>query len=298
MIDTSAQFAREILAQVFSLDPNELPLPQPLSLGMTNRSYLAHTLEKDWIVRLPGEGANELVSRRQEYEAYQAVLRYDLCDHVVYLDPVDGIKITGYIPEARVCDPTNQDDLRLCMHWLRRLHDLDLQVPHAFNPFDKLQEYENLRFGKSSVYADYAQTKQDILSLRPWLDDPSVHRRLCHVDANPDNFLLYGNGQIRLIDWEYAALGDPLMDLSMFAIYTDFDKAALDHLTDLYFQGQPVSAEQRHRIYGWAAVSALTWSNWCEFKALLGVDFGSYALQQYRLAKYYLNLLKGEQSHA
>lgn len=36
----------------------------------------------------------------------------------------------------------------------------------------------------------------------------------------------------------------------------------------------------------------LLWSNWCEYKQMLGVEFGEYSLRQYRYAKEYFRYAK------
>ena len=180
---------------------------------------------------------------------------------------------------------------------LRAFHEMDLTVGHVFDPFSLLETYESFRGGAPSVYPDYPAVKRDVLSLRPWLSPPGLRRRLCHIDAVPDNFLLTPDRQaenVRLIDWEYAGMADPLIDLAMFAVYAGYEKAGLERLIDLYDPG--LNEAQRQRIFGWAAVCGLLWSNWCEFKAQLGVDFGDYARQQYRLAKYYYHLCKQEET--
>jgi len=41
-------------------------------------------------------------------------------------------------------------------------------------------------------------------------------------------------------------------------------------------------------------VCGLLWSNWCEYKSRLGVEFGEYSLKQYRYAKDYYKLVKQE----
>jgi aminoglycoside phosphotransferase (APT) family kinase protein len=35
-----------------------------------------------------------------------------------------------------------------------------------------------------------------------------------HIDANPANFLLRGDGSLLLIDWEYSAMCDPTWDIA------------------------------------------------------------------------------------
>ena len=48
----------------------------------------------------------------------------------------------------------------------------------------------------------------------------------------------------------------------------------------------------RAKIYAYVAACGLLWSNWCEFKAHLGVEFGEYSLRQYRYAKDYYKYAK------
>ena len=43
----------------------------------------------------------------------------------------------------------------------------------------------------------------------------------------------------------------------------------------------------RVKIYCYIAMCGLLWSNWCEYKRQLGVEFGEYSLMQYRYAKEY-----------
>ena len=38
----------------------------------------------------------------------------------------------------------------------------------------------------------------------------------------------------------------------------------------------------------------LLWSNWCDYKRNLGVEFGEYSLRQYRYAKEYYRIVKEE----
>ena len=41
----------------------------------------------------------------------------------------------------------------------------------------------------------------------------------------------------------------------------------------------------------------LLWSNWCEYKYTLGVEFGEYSLAQYRFAKDYYNIVIEERGN-
>ena len=96
---------------------------------------------------------------------------------------------------------------------------------------------------------------------------------------------------MQLLDWEYAGMQDPHVDLAMFSIYALYQKDQIDHLLDLYFH-HSCSIQTRIKIYCYVSICGLLWSNWCEYKNLLGVEFGQYSLCQYRYAKEYASLAK------
>jgi len=79
---------------------------------------------------------------------------------------------------------------------------------------------------------------------------------------------------------------DPHVDIAMFIIYSLYNKTQADRLIDIYFEGN-CGRKTRAKIYCYIAMCGLLWSNWCEFKSILGVEFGEYSLRQYRFAKDY-----------
>jgi len=281
------------ICRVFDASPRDITHITVLKKGMTNRSFLFTCRGKQYIMRIPGEGTDRLIDRRQEAAVYGAIRDLSLCDDVYYIDPANGYKITAFLENARVCDPENPNDVRRCMAFLRKFHERRLHVGHSFDIFGQIEFYEQLWKGNPSVYADYRRTKEQILSLRPYIEAHAGEKVLTHIDAVPDNFLLTGD-DIRLIDWEYAGEQDPHVDIAMFAIYALYDRAQIDTLIDAYFpEGCP--GETRLKIYCYVAACGLLWSNWCEYKRQLGVEFGEYSLRQYRYAKDFYRIFRAEE---
>ena len=281
------------ICRVFDASPRDITHITVLKKGMTNRSFLFTCRGKQYIMRIPGEGTDRLIDRRQEAAVYGAIRDLSLCDDVYYIDPANGYKITAFLENARVCDPENPNDVRRCMAFLRKFHERRLHVGHSFDIFGQIEFYEQLWKGNPSVYADYRRTKEQILSLRPYIEAHAGEKVLTHIDAVPDNFLLTGD-DIRLIDWEYAGEQDPHVDIAMFAIYALYDRAQIDTLIDAYFpEGCP--GEIRLKIYCYVAACGLLWSNWCEYKRQLGVEFGEYSLRQYRYAKDFYRIFRAEE---
>ena len=185
--------------------------------GMTNRSFRFSWGSHSYILRVPGEGTDQLINRRQEAAVYAALAGDPITDEVLALDPETGYKLTKFWPSTHNCDPNNPMEVRQCMVLLRQCQEL------------------------------------------------------------------------HLIDWEYAGMHDPHVDIAMFAIYAGYDRDQIDQLIDWYF-GKVCPDLLRLKIYCYVALAGLLWSNWCEYKKALGVEFGGYALMQYRYASEYSSL--------
>ena len=129
--------------------------------------------------------------------------------------------------------------------------------------------------------------------MKAYIDAQQKDYCLTHIDAVPDNFLFTKEEGVRLIDWEYAGMQDPHVDIAMFCIYALYDRKQVDQLIDIYFEGKCDGAA-RIKIYCYIAACGLLWSNWCEYKRKLGVEFGEYSLRQYRYAKDYYKIVMEE----
>ena len=181
------------------------------------------------------------------------------------------------------------------MKKLKAFHDMGLKVDHIFDIFGQIEFYERLWEETPSIYHDYEKTKENVFSLKPFIDNIRKNWCLTHIDAVPDNFLFYtdtdGTEKLQLTDWEYSGMQDPHVDIAMFCIYSLYNKTQCDRLIDIYFD-DTCDLITRVKIYAYIAICGLLWSNWCEFKRKLGVEFGEYSLRQYRFAKDYYRYAK------
>ncbi len=289
--------AIKVICETLDVIPDEVEDITVMKKGMTNRSFLFTCNGKRYIMRIPGEGTDKLINRRQEAQVYNLVNGKDLCDNIVYINPQNGYKITVFFERARVCDPMNSDDVKKCMQRLREFHNMKLKVNHEFDIFGQINFYESLWENRHSIYKDYNKTKEKIFSLKKFIDSHAGEKVLSHIDSVPDNFLFVYSGDgkedIRLIDWEYAGLQDPHVDIAMFVIYSLYNRSQADSLIDAYFP-EGCSNVDRVKIYCYISVCGLLWSNWCEYKRNLGIELGEYSLRQYRYAKDYYNIVKEE----
>ena len=286
--------ALEVIAKVFNCNTSDILDIQVLKKGMTNRSFLFTVNGAKYIMRIPGEGTDQLINREDEAEVFSSLKGKGLCDDPVYINPKNGYKITKFLEGIRTCDPYSEDDLMRCMRLLKKFHDMKLEVNHKFDLFEKIYFYESLWNGEKSVYRDYEITKQHVFELKDYIDKQKKDICLTHIDAVYDNFLFYmceGEEKLQLTDWEYSSMQDPHVDLAMFSIYAFYNKEQVDHLLDLYYEGE-CPEDVRTKVYAYMAICGLLWSNWCEYKSHLGIEFGEYSLRQYRYAKDYYKLAK------
>lgn len=253
--------------------------------GMTNRSFSFVLGKQKYIMRLSGEGTNLLINRANEKITYELIKDLHISDEIIVFDLNKGYKLTKFINNVHNCDVNNFNEVERCMKVLRFFHNKKLKSNYIFDLFERIEYYEELWGDNLSTYDDYSEVKAKIYRLKDFIDKLNPNYSLCHIDAVSDNFLFSDDG-IKLIDWEYAAMQDPHVDIAMFAIYAIYDFNQINKLIDLYFEGQ-CDETTKTKIYAYIAICGLVWSNWCEYKKTLGVEFGQYTLAQYRYAKDY-----------
>ena len=272
---------QDIVREVFHRDLDET-LIRPLKKGMTNDSFYLEVDGKSYVLRKNGIGTEELIDRQGEAAAYQTIAPFQIAEPLVAICPQKGYKVSEFLQNVHTCRAKDISDVRACMQKLRRLHSWSLPYRKPFDILQQIAFYEHL-WKQTSRHEDYAEVKDAIFHLTPLhqlLERPLC---LCHIDAVPANFLLSEDGRVYLIDWEYAAGCDPLMDPAMFSIYAGYSKEQSVHLLNVYL-GRRATQEERFRYASYMAAGGLLWSNWCEYKEDLGETFGPYAAMQYGYA--------------
>lgn len=290
------QGIRSLIAGLLDVKEDEISNIEVIKKGMTNNSFTFDLTGERYIIRMPGEGTSKLINRKQEAEVYGEIEKYGLCDDLLFINSDNGIKITKFYTNARVCNSKDQKDVVKCMNQLKKFHNLRIEVKHDFDLIEQINYYESLWGDIKSAYTDYEFTKERALQLYSFIENNIEEKVLAHIDAVPDNFLFVDNKAseiVKLIDWEYSGMQDPHIDIAMFAIYSMYNKEEIDKLIDIYFDNK-CSEKCRVKIYCYVSLCGLLWSNWCEYKKIFGIDFGEYADAQYKYAKDYCEIAKSE----
>ncbi|MCH1951777.1 phosphocholine cytidylyltransferase/choline kinase family protein [Enterocloster sp. OA13] len=284
--------AMKLVAEVFKVPESQIKDIRCLKSGMTNKSFLFKVGERHCICRIPGPGTELLINRKQEKQVYDAVACLGITEHVIYMNDRTGYKIAEYYEGARNADASDWSDMDRCMEMVRRLHQSGITVGHDFDIRERIDFYEKLCSSHGGIlFEDY----QEVRGWMDWLMDrmDAMDRPKClsHIDANVDNFLFLGDGGVKLLDWEYAGMCDPIMDVSMCAIYSYYDEADMEKLLAIYLQREPTKDEY-FAVYAYAALGGFLWSLWAVYKSALGDEFGEYTIIMYRYAKKYYRKLR------
>ena len=283
--------AMELISSIFQVPESDIHHIRCLKSGMTNKSFLFQVHDKHYICRVPGPGTNLLINRHQEGDVLDAVASLGITEHVLYFNRDTGYKITEYYEGARNADVHNPEDMQRCMDLVAKLHQSGIQLKHCFDIRERISFYENLCIQHGGIpFEDYEMVKNWMNRLLDRLDAMNRPKTIAHIDSNVDNFLFLPNGELKLIDWEYCGMCDPLIDVAMCGIYSYLNEEEMDDLIHLSLHREPTAAE-RSIIYSYIALGGFLWSLWAVYKSELGEEFGEYTIIMYRYAKQYYRKL-------
>lgn len=283
----SDNIAMELVSDVLHIPESEITDIRCLKTGMTNKSFLFRAKDRSYICRIPGPGTELLINRAQEKAVYDAVKALGISEHVIYMSSDTGYKISEYYEGARNGNARDWEDVARCMELVRRLHDSSIQVGHSFDIRERINFYESICNGyERNLFEDYSQVRGHMDILLNRLERLNRPHTLSHIDSVCDNFLFLPDGRLKLIDWEYAGMCDPVIDVSMCAIYSYYNEEEAEKLLNIYFD-RAATAEERFVYYSYIALGGFLWCLWAVYKSSIGEEFGDYTLVMYRYAKDY-----------
>ena len=238
--------------------------------GLTNRSYRLQADENDLVLRWPGASASRYLDRRAEPVAARTVAGLGLAPHVLAADPTRGWYITAYETGAQTltaADFAQAGNFRDVVALLTKLHRAAIRFPAQQGLFQAIDLYLTLapaprmlalRRRLEPVQSALARNR---LSLVP-----------CHIDPNPANFLRCADGRLQLIDWEFAAMEEPLWDLAAVTLEAEPEQRLAASMIEPL-----IGAAQMPRFELYKTALNLVAASWCEAEIVAGNESGALA---------------------
>ena len=195
---------------------------RPLSGGITNRNFLVSAAGSDhrWVIRLAGNDTHLLgISREVEHAATVAAAGVGVGPEVTAFIRPEGYLVTVFIIGDRVSDESihRTETLVRVADSLRRIHD-GPPIPGLFVPFRIVEAYQALAAARGvPIPPEYEVARSIARRIELALLSNPLELRPCHNDLLNANFIDDGT-RIRIVDWEYAGMGDPFFDLGNVSI--------------------------------------------------------------------------------
>ncbi|MBI2763851.1 MAG: phosphotransferase family protein [Chloroflexi bacterium] len=196
-----------------------------LSGGITNRNFLvtASGARDRYVIRLAGNDTHLLgISREVEHAATVAAAGVGVGPEVVAFVRPEGYLVTRFIEGSPVSAEAvhRPETIRRVADSIRRFHD-GPPIPGLFMPFRIVEAYRALAMARGvRIPAEYELVMSISRRIELAFLAAPVELRPCHNDLLNANFIDDGE-RIRIVDWEYAGLGDPYFDLGNFSVNHD-----------------------------------------------------------------------------
>jgi thiamine kinase-like enzyme len=257
-----------------------------LSGGITNRNFLVTPGDGDdrYVIRLGGNDTHLLgISREVEHAATVAAAGVGVGPEVVAFIRPEGYLVTRFIMGEAVSlqQVHERPTIERVVDSLRRIHE-GPAIPGLFVPFRIVEAYRALAISHGVAIPrawDLAHEASRRIE-RAFLEAPT-ELRPCHNDLLNANFIDDGQ-RIRIVDWEYAGMGDPFFDLGNFSVNHELTADEDASLMEAY-DGE-VRAPRLARLTLMRVVSDFREAMWGVLQqaiSTLDVDFVAYANEHF-----------------
>ena len=283
--DVAAALARIPLFAERRLDSLKI---EPLA-SLTNRNYKVGIGAETYVLRIAGAGTHRYIDRAAEAHNARLAVSIGIAPEVLYLDAQSGLMLTRFIDGGvplQAADMRRPELLRSAVALLKRLHDSRLAFAGRMELFPKLDEYIALTANRGwPAGLDLRPIRRQAEAARAALERAAIAFVPSHIDPVPHNFVRGRSGKqsgdLYLLDWEYAAMAEPMWDLAAVSIEAELDPERERILLDTYFAA--ASARQAGRFALYKASLNLLAAAWAVVQIVDGnpsADFASFARER------------------
>lgn len=174
------------------------------------------------------------------YVQYQAK-RIGIDKSVIKMHP-SGWKISYFVQNIIECDfLKNPEQFKVGMEYIHKTHEIP--ISYEAKIFDDVEEGKKLMRVASATKGNLLAEFSDIIEKVEKVDEfvkaeqqkYGIDLVISHNDVYEPNYIQNADGEMYLIDWEYAGINDPLNDISCIIARYDYPEETREMLLEAYF---------------------------------------------------------------
>lgn len=292
-------------------EPNDITNIAVINAGLTNVSFAFDCLGTKYVYRHPGGTAGNLIDRQAELYSQMNARKIGIDKSVIQMS-LSGWKISYYVKDAKNCDYEEEqpdyvlnadEQLAISMEYLHRLHRIptdqisisifakehDVGDSFTVKEFDDVEEGKKLMriasATKGNLLTEFADEIKKVERLYTYVKADAkklgYQKVLCHNDTYAPNYLIDKDGEIFLIDWEYAGINYGANDICCILCRYDWTDEQIERYLKAYV-GHDLNNDERRFYYAFIPVCAFYWFGWGLYKGSVGDDDGFFFLPAYR----------------
>jgi CTP:phosphocholine cytidylyltransferase-like protein/thiamine kinase-like enzyme len=299
------------ICNVLHCDPNDIADISVINAGLTNVSFAFNCKGTKYVYRHPGGTAGNLIDRQAELYSQMMAREIGIDKSVIDMS-LSGWKISYHVKDAKNCDYEEDhedyalsadEQLVVSMEYLHKLHkiSIDEETIAAFakkynvgddfvvKEFDDIEEGKKLMriasATKGNLLSEFAVEIEKAERLYKYVKADAARlgyeKVLCHNDTYAPNYLIDTEGEIFLIDWEYAGINYGANDISCILCRYDWTDEQVARYLRMYL-GHELNEDEHRYYYAFIAICAFYWFGWGLYKGSVGDDDGFFFLPSYR----------------
>lgn len=262
-----------------------------MKAGQTNNTLTFFAGERKYVYRHGSPFTRKIVDREREGAVQQIAKDLGLDDTCVELDTRNGWKISRF-EKSRGLDFEKEVELCAAMKLLHVLHDSGAVCRWQMDFVKETEKIYSLLEEMNAVDKEYPHPLfPAIRRLDELVKHDGWKTCLCHNDINSGNFLVKGaeipaSAEYRLIDWEYAGMGDAGYDIVKPIVRTGAKGKRIDEIISCYY-GRPCTEKEKRHVLACGAIGEFYWFAWAIYLEANGRNLGNNVYTYYRNAKEY-----------
>jgi thiamine kinase-like enzyme len=250
--------------------------------GITNHNLKVEVDGELFVLRVAGKDTDLLgIDRKVELAATESAAVLGIGPEAVAFVEPEGWLVTRFVEgETPPLERMRERDLLERVAAALRLLHAGPTLPGGFDSFRVVEAYHELALERhGEVPPAYAWANATAAHIEELRDDSPVVP--CHNDLLNGNFIDDGE-TLRIVDWEYAGMGERFFDLANFSINHELDESARRAFLEAYF-GE-VKADDEHALELMRFMSDFREAMWGVVQSVvseLDFDFAGYAAEHF-----------------